>query len=366
MKKIIVLVLVVIFSLGLSVLAAIFSANFVSGPWPLGIGFAVSVLIALITLTSNTQKVSNEWNAVTEVLGQYGRTLEPGLHFLWPFCEETVSIVYMGQQMMDLDLVEFDADGKVIDGLEFKDCSEIGVKATFYYQITKAKEATYNINNLHGAISEKAESVLRENFVLYNLDEAMSFKNKFNKETISCYTNLVPVVTNPPTPIVMPTQAEYEASEFYLSLTGFGVTPKKFSIAKYYLPEKIILQREKKLNIDTEIDLAGLELKKAKAIQKAEVVKAETEEKTTIIKARGKSRAQQLAGEGEAKKIVSILGAASLQAGQSAGVITELAKWDAISNSKSTDKVIIVEGKSEVANGAAFGTGAHATNPSRP
>ncbi len=363
MKKIIVLVLVVIFSLGISVLAAVLSTKFLDAPWQLVIGIFTFSLCAVFVVKSSIEEVKETWNVVTELFGQYERILGPGIHFLWPFCEKAVSRVYMGEEMMDLNLVKFDADNKVIDGLEFKDCSEIGVKACLYYQIVDAKAATYNISDLLGAISEKAESVLRGNLVIYNLDDAMSFRDKFTKEIIACFTNLVPDQTTPPTPVAMPTQAEYEASEFYLSLMRLGVMPQQFSIAKYYLPEKIIAQREKKLNMDTEIKVAELELKKAKVIQKAEVVKAQTEEKTTVIKARGKSRAQELVGVGDAKKITSILTAADLQAGQSAGVIAELAKWDAISNSKSNEKVILLEGKSEVANGAAFGVGAHATNP---
>ena len=319
-----------------------------------------AVVIAIYIATAigtSLKQVPNKFVWVTEIFGEYAKELKAGLNFIVPFGLEKISSqVFLGQQIMALYLDEQVKDGFGEGDVEFKDCSGVGVSAYLYFQLDDPKKATYEINALFEAIEEKADGILRVNFMMYTLDEAMNLKGKFNLYNIACYTDLkkntVSVLPNNTVPALPnnttadATKEDFENSDFYLSLKEFGVTPKSFVIADFRLPQGIIDQRAKKLEIEKDLEVA-----------KVTLIKSRTEKKTAIVQAEGRSQAKILEGKGEAGRIGAILLSLKLEPEQSARYLTEMRKWDAISESKSADKVILIEENGQASSGAKFGTG---------
>ncbi|MFZ4631643.1 MAG: SPFH domain-containing protein [Patescibacteria group bacterium] len=347
----------------ISFFVALLSSIVLPDYWLLVFGVVFVASIVFMLKTSIIQVSQNEiW--VTEIWGKYfdedTNQLKPGLHFLIPFgIEQVKSCVYMGQQMMKLYLDEKIEDGHGGGDVEFKDCSNIGVSAYLYFKIEDANKATYEVANVFSAIEEKADGILRINFMMYSLDEAMNLKGKLNMSTISCFTNLT--APTPPA-IVMPTQLDLEASEFYTSLMAFGVKPLSFVISDFRLPENVVKERQKTLMAETEKKVTEINLKKADVEKNIAVVQAKAKSEITVIQAEADKKAKVLSGQGEAKKIKSILAASNLTPGQSAAFLAETKKWDAITASGSNDKVILLDGNSDAAQGARFGVGLNATN----
>ncbi len=308
---------------------------------------AVIIVAYIVTaIASSLKQVPNNNVWVTEIFGAYAEELKAGLNWIIPFgLEKIKSAVYLGQQIMTLYLDEQVTDGYGEGDVEFKDCSGVGVSAYLYFQLDDPKKATYEINALFEAIEEKADGILRVNFMMYTLDEAMNLKGKFNLYNIACYTDLkdgtAPVVT----------LTDFENSEFYKTLKDFGVTPKSFVISDFRLPQSIIDQRMKKLEIEKDLEVSGVALKKAKI-----------DKKTVIVQAEGKKEAKILDGQGEAGRVSAILSSLKLDAVQSARYLTQMRKWDAIAESKSADKVILIEENGQASSGAKFGTGFSAAN----
>jgi len=306
---------------------------------------ATVVVIIVSAFATSFKIVPESYEYVIESFGEYSEILDAGPHLILPFGIQRIRAkVYLGQQMMKLYLDE-QVPGSFGGGdVEFKDCSGVGVNAFLYFKIIDSYKATYGVSDLFEAVEEKADGVLRTNFMMYNLDEAMNLKGKFSMENIACYVNLV----SGSAPANL--HDDYLRSEFYTGLTEFGVEPKSFVVADFRLPQEIIDQRQKKLVAE-----------KDKEVAQVEYDKSLIEKRTTVVRAEAKKDARTLEGDGEASYIERILKAANLQTGQSGAYLAEMAKWRAISDSQSGDKVILIEGNGEAGTGAKFGTGLSAT-----
>lgn len=306
---------------------------------------ALSIILWTIAISTALKIVPENYEYVVELFGEYDDILDPGLRLISPFGIEKIrSRVFLGQQMMRLYLDE-QVPGSFGGGdVEFINCSGVGVNAFFYFKIENSYKATYEVIDLFEAIEEKADGILRTNFMMYNLDEAMNLKGRFNLENIACFTDLRLGTTSPTL------QNDFLNSEFYLGMKEFGVEPKSFVVSDFRLPQDVIDQRQKKLIAD-----------KDKEVAQVEYDKAEIEKKTMVVRAQAKKDSRVLEGDGEAHYIQRVLAAANLNSSQNAAYLTEMAKWKAISESKSGEKVILVEGSGEAGNGAKFGTGLSAT-----
>lgn len=321
----------------------------------LALSFGVSLVVAticwisywIIFFLTAYQAVPTKEIWITEIFGKFHRQLQPGFNILIPGIEKIRSEVYMGQQMMELYMDNKFHGGYGDGDVEFKDCSGVGVKAFFYFKINDAKKATYEITEIFDAIAEKADSVLRINFMMYTLDQAMSLQGRLNLENIACYVDLSTEANK-----IAPDELHdsYLKSEFKVAFDEIGIEPKCFVISDFNLPASIKDQRDQTLKAEKEKEVAQIALEVSRI-----------EKKTSIVKAEALKQAKVLEGEGEASKISAVLKVADLPQDQVAKYLTEGLKWEAVSKSKATDKVILIsEGDGTSANGAKFGAGSGA------
>ncbi len=305
------------------------------------ISFVIYWILALLTSYKSVPTMER-W--ITELYGNFERELKAGPNFILPFGIETIkSKVFMGQQMMELYLNKDVQNGYGAGDVEFSDCSGMAVKAFFYFKINDAYKATYKIFDLFDAVEEKVDSILRINFMFYTLDQAMNLQGKFNLESIACYVNLI----SEPIPVPADLHAKYLLSPFYLEFAEFGIEAKSFVISDFNMSDDIKKQRERKLIVSADVEVA-----------KSNLIKARIEKKTLIVGAEAKKEAKVLEGQGAASKISAVSKAVGLRPEQAAKYLTEELKWSAIAESKSTDKVILIEGNGgNASNGAKFGAG---------
>lgn len=325
------------------------------------IGIISFLILLVISIGGSLKKVpqNEEWR--TSLFGKKYRLLEAGPNFILPFNLEVIeSQVFMGIQKMELNL-----DSTVDPGtneVEFKDCSGVGVKAFFYFKFNDSEKATYNVEDPFSFIKEKCLSVLRDNLALYKINDALLLKNNFNKEVVACAFDLKPYLKNPKN--IPDLKIPYENSEFYEMMKNIGVEPKDFDISSFRLTEKIIQERERTLAINASMDVAIGEKKIASVKKKTIRIDAEAKKEKDILDAEGTKQAKILEGEGEGSRISSILAASGVSSEEAASFINNNKKWDAISQAKSTDKVIFLDGNSEATRGAAFGVGVNSSRNS--
>lgn len=348
----------------LSYVVSYFSANYLSDHGSSVLGIALFIIVMIIILKSAWKAIPADEVWVTTLYGAKYRELSSGPTLLLPLgLEKIASECYTGQQMMKIYLdstvkhEEVEENAFVFGDADFKDCSNAGVVINYFFKINDYDKATFNVENLFNSIAEKVASISTDNFLEYEIADAKKNKSKLTKENLACAKN----ITDPA--YLAPTQDEYENSEFYFMMTSFGVLPIDLDVADFRIPSEVADQIQKQLVAENEKRVREIQFEGVKVENKTMAARAEGKKKEMLILANAEKEALKLKGEGEASKITSIIAAAKIPVNQTAAYLSEREKWNAISQSKATDKVILVEGNSQIANGVGFGAGTHTTNP---
>lgn len=357
-------------SLALAFLASIWLLGF----WPLliGVGFFSVLIVFNVNKALNEIPQNEEW--LTSLFKAKYRKHDAGLKLFLPFNLEKIdSTVFLEFQKMEINIKSDPATGS--QGLVLKNVSGVGLTVFFDFRIKDSYKATYKVEDLFGYIKREVISIISDNFAMYELEHAILLKGKLTKEIIACnfnmtkyrrYTSIkISDLKNDPSSELSTLDRYYQVSQFNTALDDVGVEALDFDFSDFTLPESTLEQNKKKKEAEDAIEIAERELEKTKVNSKILIEKAEGEGDARIITATKEKKALELMGEGEAKKIVSILGALNVPDEQKTYLMAEMEKWKAISSSKSNDKVLLLEGNSEVARGAGFGAGSRATNPSQ-
>jgi len=130
--------------------------------------------------------------AIIESLGSFDRVLDSGIHFIFPiFCRPrqfTWRKTYISE---DGKIVDQTTTSNRIDLREAvfnfltqevytKDTVLLDVNALMYYRITDIKKAIYEVDNLEGALSNTAQTQLKEVFGNMTFSEALISQTKIN------------------------------------------------------------------------------------------------------------------------------------------------------------------------------------------
>ena len=287
-----------------------------------------------------------------QCFGAYiGWPLKPGLHFLFPYFgfEKIMSRVYLGQQMLELYLDEKDGNS---GDVEFQDCSS-SLKAFFFFRIVDGEKAVFDISDLLGSLSEKADHILRAFFGVYTLDEAIKLKSYFRIENVA---SLLDVSSDSPSQKISNkemqklfiTKEEAQRTQFYKTLREWGVEPKSFAISDIEVPEDIKKQRARILTAEKDKEVAIIEIKTARS-----------KAKTTVINAKAEAEKITEVGEGESRKLKAIKTNAEIEGIQAVDYTIQTEKWKAIG--KNANVTIIEDSGSKTAEGVKMGVGIGAT-----
>ncbi|MBA3765221.1 MAG: SPFH/Band 7/PHB domain protein, partial [Actinobacteria bacterium] len=101
---------------------------------------AAVFLLAVLVVLAQTVRIVSQGNAgIVERLGRYSRTLDPGLHFLFPFLDR------LRRPLVDLreQVVAFPSQPVIT-----RDNVTISIDTVFYYTIADPFRATYEVAHL--------------------------------------------------------------------------------------------------------------------------------------------------------------------------------------------------------------------------
>ncbi|MEM9447197.1 MAG: SPFH domain-containing protein [Cyanobacteria bacterium P01_E01_bin.6] len=117
-------------------------------------------------------KIINEgYQAIVERLGQFQRTLEPGIHFIIPIVDQIVWIQTTREQMLDFD----PQDAITNDNINLK------VDAIVYWRILEIRQSYYNIDNLEEGLTALVITSLRSLIGRMKLEETYSSRAEINR-----------------------------------------------------------------------------------------------------------------------------------------------------------------------------------------
>ncbi|MGI8973360.1 MAG: SPFH domain-containing protein [Gaiella sp.] len=135
---------------------------------------AAVFLFAVLIVIAQTVRIVPQANAgIVERLGRYSRTLDPGLHFLFPFLDR------LKKPLVDLreQVVAFPPQPVIT-----QDNVTISIDTVFYYTITDPFRATYEVAYLLLAVEQLTVTTLRNVIGSLSLEETLTSRDKINAD----------------------------------------------------------------------------------------------------------------------------------------------------------------------------------------
>lgn len=140
------------------------------------IGVLVVLLVVALFCYKTLYIVHQAEGVVIERLGRYNRVLQPGISFVWPFVEAPRTFTWrktyidVNSNVVDRTTTDFRIDLResVFNFLRqevyTKDTILVDVNALMYYSIGDVRKAIYEVEDLQGAISNVAQTQLKDVF----------------------------------------------------------------------------------------------------------------------------------------------------------------------------------------------------------
>lgn len=225
------------------------------------------VLIIIVVIAASGIRIISQSRAyVVERLGAYHRTMQTGLHYVFPFIERVANDVSLKEIVKDF------APQPVIT----KDNVTMQIDTVVYFQITDSKLYTYGIENPVNAIENLTATTLRNIIGELELDETLTSRDVINTKMRS----ILDEATDP-----------------------WGVKVNRVEVKNILPPKDIQESMEKQMRAERERREAIL---KAEGEKKAAILIAEGEKESTILRADAEKEAKIRAAQGEAEAIIKI------------------------------------------------------------
>ena len=229
--------------------------------------FGIIILIILVVIFVSGIKIIPQSKAyVVERLGAYHRTMQTGMHYLFPFIERISNKVSLKEIVKDF------APQPVIT----KDNVTMQIDTVVYFQITDPKLYSYGVENPINAIENLTATTLRNIIGELELDETLTSRDVINTKMRS----ILDEATDP-----------------------WGVKVNRVEVKNILPPRDIQESMEKQMRAERERREAIL---KAEGEKKAAILIAEGEKESTILRADAEKEAKIKKAEAEAASILKI------------------------------------------------------------
>jgi len=228
---------------------------------------AVLLAVFLVVLGRAVRIVPQASAGVVERLGRYNRTLEPGLHFLFPFIDR------LRKPLVDLreQVVTFPPQPVIT-----QDNVTISIDTVFYFTITDPFRSTYEVANLLLAVEQLTVTTLRNVIGSLSLEEALTSRDKINAD--------LRIVLD-------------EATE------RWGIRVNRIELKSIDPPSSIQEAMEKQMRAERDKRATILT---AEGFKQSQILTAEGEKQAAILKAEGDQQAKVLRAKGDAEATVLV------------------------------------------------------------
>ncbi len=150
----------------------------------IGVLLTVALIVfGLFTISAGVKVIRQSECMIIESLGSYSRTLKNGLNFLIPFVDKPRDMYWIDQAGI-FSTTRIDLRETVLDvpqqAVITRDNVTIDIDALLYIQVMDPLKATYEIANLPIAVSQLAQTSLRNVIGEMDLDETLASRDIIN------------------------------------------------------------------------------------------------------------------------------------------------------------------------------------------
>jgi len=229
------------------------------------VGLVVVVLIIVFTSRS-IWLVPPARARNVERLGQFHKTLDPGLHLVLPMIDRVKELIDLREKVVPFTGQRVITEDNVV----------VAIDTVLFFQVTDPRAADYEIVDYIGAIEQLAATMLRSVIGSMDLEQTLTSRDKIN-------TLLRGVLD--------------EASG------KWGIRVTRVEIRSIDPPQSIKDSMEKQLKAEREKRAAILH---AEGLQQSQILTAEGDKRGAILRAEGEKQAAILRAQGQAEAISTV------------------------------------------------------------
>ena len=287
--------------------------------------YIIIALFVIVLISKGLVVVKQAEVIIIERLGRYKKTLESGLHIIWPVFDKPrqinwryVRVDYKGNKYIQHKTeIRIDLRETVYDfprqNVITADNVSIEIDALLYFQITHPVKAVYEIVNLPQAIEKLTQTTLRNVIGELDLDKTLTSRDTIN-------TKLRDILD--------------EATD------KWGVKVNRVELQDINPPQEIKMAMEKQMRAERDKRAKILE---AEGDKQSQILVAEGDKAARITRAEGEAQAKYLVAEAESKAI-NIVASAVEKTGTDPAQYLLAVKYIAAFNEivKNGDKTVVV------------------------
>jgi regulator of protease activity HflC (stomatin/prohibitin superfamily) len=201
-----------------------------------------------------------------ERLGQFHKTLEPGMHLVLPMIDRVKHIIDLREQVVSFTGQRVITEDNVV----------VAIDTVLFFQVTDPRAADYEINNYIGAIEQLAATMLRSVIGSMDLEQTLTSRDRIN-------TALRGVLDD--------------------ASGKWGIRVTRVEIRSIDPPQSIKDSMEKQLKAEREKRAAILT---AEGVQQSQILTAEGDKQGAVLRAEGEKQSAILRSEGQAQAIATV------------------------------------------------------------
>ena len=225
----------------------------------------VLVVVAIAIFATSVRIVRQATGVVVERLGKYHKTLDTGVHFIFPLLDKTLQAVSLKERVADFQ------PQPVIT----KDNVTMQIDTVVYFQVVDVKLFTYGVERPISAIENLTATTLRNIVGELELDETLTSRDTVNTKMRA----ILDEATDP-----------------------WGIKINRVELKNILPPKDIQDAMEKQMRAERERRESIL---KAEGEKKASILVAEGEREAVILKAQAEQQRVILAAEAEKAKLIA-------------------------------------------------------------
>jgi regulator of protease activity HflC (stomatin/prohibitin superfamily) len=227
---------------------------------------AIVLLLVIVTLMRTVRIVPQARAGVVERFGRYSRTLTPGLALVIPFVDRVRPLLDLREQVVSFQPQPVITEDNLV----------VNIDSVLYFQVTDAKDATYEIANYVQGIEQLTVTTLRNVIGTMTLEKTLTSRDSINAELRGVLDDA----------------------------TGkWGIRVNRVELKAVDPPASIQDAMEKQMRADRDKRATILQ---AEGERQSAILRAEGEKQSAILKAQGQRESTMLQAEGQAKAIETV------------------------------------------------------------